>query len=151
MLGEELPVDGDVRRIEKVERHDRAVVDQAIAELQAVVVDVVHERGDALAARPAGVSEACGERVTISMDARVLRHERLLGHRIVADEDHEVAAGERHAVIARAPRPAVWLRAVDDALALREHAVGVVTRAVVDHDHLEVGCVALPLQRVEHA
>ena len=89
--------------------------DQLVAELQAVVVDVVHERGDRIPRRPAGVAEACHHRiiVRIAMDTSVLEEEARLRNGVVSDEDHECAAPEQDSGIPRAPRPAVLLGAED--------------------------------------
>ena len=56
MLGQELAVDGDVRRVEEVEGNDLAVTNQFVSELQPVIIDVVHERRDALAVGPSGIA-----------------------------------------------------------------------------------------------
>src|SRR5436190_7478833 len=153
IVGEQLPVDGDVRRVEKVERHRRAVLNQFVSELQTVVIDVIHERRDPLAARPARVAEAGDERVVagVAMRTRVLGEKSRLGNGVVADEDHEASLRKRNAVIARAAGSRVGLRAESDAATLLQNRIRVVARAVVDDNGLELRCVALLLERGKHA
>src|SRR5688572_7316198 len=82
-----ISIDRDIRGVEEVVRDDLAMADQLVAELQAVVVDVIHERGHALGRRPARVAEACDERIVVrfSVNACVLGEKARLRHRVVAD------------------------------------------------------------------
>ncbi len=154
-LPEELAIDGDVRGVEEVERDHGAVFDQLVAELQAVVVDVVHERRHARSLWPAGVAEAGHERVVVclAMNPRMLGQEAPLRHSVVADEDDEASRRQRHPVIASRTRSAVGLGAEDEAprSPLADDPRRLVRRAVIDDDHLEPGRIFLLFQCVEHA
>ena len=56
-LEQELAWQGDVRCVEEVERHRFGIVDQAVAELKAVFVDVVQKGRDLQVERPGRVAE----------------------------------------------------------------------------------------------
>src|ERR1700680_4897362 len=65
IFGKEPAVEGYVRGVEKVEGSVLTIADQLVAELQAVVVDVVHEGRDPLACWPAGVTKTGQERIVV--------------------------------------------------------------------------------------
>src|SRR5688500_7981297 len=69
-LQQELPIDGDVRGVEEIEWNGLTVADQLVSELQSIVVDVVHERGNARSVRPSGVTQAGDEPILVALSMR---------------------------------------------------------------------------------
>src|SRR5258708_38945652 len=113
--------------------------------LETIMMDVIHERRHVLIGRPARVAETCDERIVarFGMRPRVLGQKAKLGDGVVADENDEAPGRERDAEVSRAAGAGIRLRSKGDPTSLRENALGVIRRSVIDDDDFELGRILL--------
>src|SRR5262249_38598971 len=142
------------RGVEEVERHRFTVLDQGVAELEAVLVDVVEKRRDPPVPRPRRVAEDGGGK-----GARLLVRpggdggEVFFGDGVVAEKEDEAAGSLFHSAVGGAGGAGVLLAEKTERIRRRRRAqdAGGPVAGPVVHDHdLEIGSAGLPAERVEH-
>src|SRR5688572_8066411 len=145
----------DVRRVEEVEGHRVGVLDQGVAELEPVLVDVVKEGGGPARRWPRRVPEHRDGgvpplRMAFAVDGEKLRFR----HRVVAEEQNVGAPRFRDAAVAGAGGTGILLeegaKRVGRLVGAQAFG-GRVARAVVDDEDFELGRRFLPAEGVENA